>query len=194
MSAGVVQVIVGVTFTPTDAANYTTASKTVSINVLKATPTITWTTPADIIYGTALGATQLDATASVPGTFVYMPPIGTVLSAGTAQTLSVAFTPTDAANYTTASKTVSINVLKATPVITWAAPADIIYGTALGATQLNASSSVAGTFVYTPAASTVLNAGTAQTLSVAFTPTDAANYTTASKTVSINVLKATPTI
>ena len=32
------------------------------------TPTITWANPADIVYGTALGATQLDATASVqPG-------------------------------------------------------------------------------------------------------------------------------
>src|SRR5439155_1099453 len=123
-----------VAFTPTDAANYTTASKTVSINVLKATPVITWAAPADIIYGTALGATQLNATASVAGTFVYTPPTGTVLSAGTAQTLSVSFTPTDAANYTTATKTVSINVLKATPVLTWTTPADIIYGTAPGAT------------------------------------------------------------
>src|SRR5207248_11475772 len=105
-----------------------------------------------------------------------------------AQTLSVAFTPTDAANYTTASKTVSINVLKATPVLTWATPVDIIYGTALSATQLNASSSVAGTFVYTPPAATVLSAGAAQTLSVAFTPTDSANYTTASKTVRIHGL------
>src|SRR5205823_4889407 len=193
LSAGTVQTL-SVAFTPTDAANYTTASKTVSINVLKATPTITWTTPADIIYGTALGVTQLNASSSVLGTFVYTPPSGTVLSAGTVQTLSVAFTPTDAANYTTASKTVSINVLKATPTITWTTPADIIYGTALGVTQLNASSSVLGTFVYTPAAGDVLNAGAALTLSVAFTPTDAANYTTASKTVSINVLKATPVL
>src|SRR5205814_636959 len=143
---------------------------------------------------TALSATQLNASSSVPGTLVYTPPTGTVLSAGTAQTLSVAFTPTDAANYTTASKTVSINVLKATPVLTWPTPADIVYGTALGATQLNASSSVAGTLVYTPPTGTVPSAGTAQTLSVAFTPTDAANYTTASKTVSINVLKATPVL
>src|SRR5207249_7512429 len=139
-----------VAFRPTDAGNYTNASKTVSINVLKATPTITWPTPADIIYGTALSKTQLTATASVAGTFVYTPPTGTVLSAGAAQTLSVAFTPTDSANYTTASKTVRINVLKATLVLTWTTPADIIYGTALGATQLNASSRVAGTFVYTP--------------------------------------------
>src|SRR5439155_1548792 len=134
------------------------------------------------------------ATASVAGTFVYTPAASVVLNAGAAQTLSVTFTPTDAANYTTASKTVSINVLKATPVLTWTTPADIIYGTALGATQLNATASVAGTFVYTPPAATVLSAGAAQTLSVAFTPTDATNYTTASKTVSINVLKATPVL
>ena len=36
---------------------------------------------------------------------------------------------------------------------------------------------VAGTFVYTPASGTVLNAGAGQTLSVTFTPTDTANYT-----------------
>jgi len=44
--------------------------------------TITWNPPAPIEYGTALSATQLDATASVPGTFAYMPPAGTVLQAG----------------------------------------------------------------------------------------------------------------
>src|SRR5204863_95130 len=180
LSAGAAQTL-SVAFTPTDAANYTTASKTVSINVLKATPVVTWVTPADIIYGTALGATQLNASSSVLGTFVYTPAAGVVLNAGAAQTLSVAFTPTDAANYTTASKTVSINVLKATPTITWPTPADLVYGTALSATQLNATASVAGSFVYTPALGDVLNAGAAQTLSVAFTPTDAANYTTASK-------------
>jgi 2-keto-3-deoxy-6-phosphogluconate aldolase len=58
------------------------------------TPVITWTTPAAIPYGTALSAAQLDATASVPGTFAYSPSAGTVLAAG-AQTLSVTFTPTD---------------------------------------------------------------------------------------------------
>ena len=43
--------------------------------------------------------------------------------------------------------------------ITWPAPAGIPYGTALGATQLNATSPVAGTFVYTPASGTVLSGG-----------------------------------
>ena len=52
---------------------------------------------------------QLDASANVPGTFVYSPAAGTMLAAGT-YNLSVTFTPTDAVEYTTASKTVSITV------------------------------------------------------------------------------------
>ena len=181
-----------VDFTPTDAANYTATSKTVSINVGKATPVITWANPSDITFGTALSATQLNATSNVPGSFTYTPASGTVLAAGT-QALTVDFSPTDANNYAATSKTVSINVGKAAPVITWANPADITYGTALSSTQLNATSNVAGNFTYTPASGTVLAAGT-QTLTVNFTPTDAVNYSATSKTVSINVGKATPVI
>ncbi len=95
-----------VTFTPTDTASYTTATKTVQITVTQATPVITWNNPASIIYGTALSATQLNATASVPGTLVYTPAAGSIPAAGT-DTLSVTFTPTDTINYTTATKTVS---------------------------------------------------------------------------------------
>src|SRR5919197_2214471 len=50
-------------------------------------PTITWNNPADITYGTALGASQLNATASVPGTFAYSPVAGTSLQAGLKQSL-----------------------------------------------------------------------------------------------------------
>lgn len=79
------------------------------------TTVIAWTpVVATIPYGTALGAQQLNATATaggvaVPGTFVYTPPAGTVLAAGT-QTLSVVFTPTDAVDYTTATASVQIVV------------------------------------------------------------------------------------
>ena len=55
------------------------------------TPVITWPTPDAITYGTALDAAQLNATADVPGTFVYAPASGTVLPAGSARTLSVRF-------------------------------------------------------------------------------------------------------
>ena len=181
-----------VTFTPTDTVHYTSATKTVQITVAKATPTITWAAPAAISHGTPLGATQLNATASVAGAFAYTPPSGTVLAAG-AQTLAAAFTPNDTANYNNATASVAISVGKATPTITWAAPAGITYGTALGATQLNATADVPGTFVYTPPSGTVLNAG-AQTLSVVFTPTNTANYNGAAKSVAITVAKVTPTI
>src|SRR6185503_1397876 len=169
-----------VSFTPTDAANYTGATATTTITVLKASTTISWTAPADITYGTALSATQLNPTANVPGSFVYNPIVGTVLDAG-AHTLSVSFTPTDATNYSGATATTTITVLKANTTISWTAPADITYGTALSATQLNATANVPGTFVYSPVAGTVLNAG-ANTLSVTFTPTDAANYSGATAT------------
>src|SRR5205814_2884259 len=47
-------------------ANYAAAPQAPqSFVVGKATPTITWSNAADITYGTALGATQLNATASV---------------------------------------------------------------------------------------------------------------------------------
>src|SRR5204863_17516 len=179
-------------FTDLDAANYSSATATVSLTVLKGTSTITWPAPADITYGTALSATQLNATASVPGTLAYAPAAGTVLSAG-AHALSVTFTPTDAANYSSTTATVLLTVLKGASTITWPAPADITYGTALSATQLNATASVPGTLIYAPAAGTVLSAG-AHELSVTFTPTDAANYSAATATVSLTVLKGTSTI
>lgn len=82
---------------------------------VKTTPTITWANPSDIVYGTALSGAQLNATASVSGTFVYSPPAGTILNAGSGQTLHVDFTPTDTTLYNNASKDVTINVLKADP-------------------------------------------------------------------------------
>src|SRR5690242_9021800 len=57
-----------------------------------ATPAITWPSPADITYGTALSSAQLDATANYPGTFSYTPAAGTILGAGK-HTLAASFTP-----------------------------------------------------------------------------------------------------
>ena len=140
----------------------------------KATPSITWATPFPIINGTALSATQLNATANTPGTLTYSPAAGTILAAGS-QTLSVSFTPTDTTDYTTVTATVTLVVNQATPIVTWANPADIPYGTALSATQLDATSNVPGTFVYSPAAGTVLSVGP-HTLTATFTPTDTTDY------------------
>jgi MBG domain/Bacterial Ig domain/Calx-beta domain/Beta-propeller repeat len=162
----------------------------------KATPAVNWVAPLNITSGTALGAAQLNATAGVPGTFQYTPAAGTVLAPGTHQ-LSMTFTPTDAANYNGVTKTVQLTVAPAEltqPTINWANPADITYGTALGAAQLNAAADVPGTFTYSPAPGTVLNAGSNQTLRMDFTPADPTKYAPASKTVSINVVKAQATV
>jgi Flp pilus assembly CpaE family ATPase len=180
------------TFIPRDSTNYTVAHATVSLSVTEATPAITWATPASIAYGAALSAAQLNATASVPGKFVYTPAAGEVLAAGV-QSLSVVFTPTDAANYTTAEAIVQITVTKATPIVTWSKPQAISYGTALSATQLNATASVPGTFVYIPAAGEVLAAGV-QPLSATFTPADAANFSEAQGAVWLTITKATPIV
>ena len=233
-----------------------------------ASPVITWSNPSNVSYGTALDAAQLDASTTIPGTFVYSPAPGTVLPAGTNQTLSVTFTPDDTADYlpvtTTATvnvqmaspvitwsnpanitygtaldaaqgptpappsrapsftrrhrapcyplaptrpcrspshpttppiifpvtTTATINVQMASPVITWSNPASITYGTALDAAQLDASTTIPGTFVYSSAPGTVLPAGTNQTLSVTFTPTDSADYLPVTTTAQVTVNQA----
>jgi hypothetical protein len=160
--------------------------------VNKATPPVSWNTPAGVAYGTALTSVQLDATSNVAGAFVYSPAAGTVLVSGS-QTLSVTFTPTDTTDYNAATATVTLAVNKALPTITWATPGAITSGTALTSTQLDATASVPGSFAYSPAAGSVLAAG-AQTLTVIFTPTDAVDYSTASVSVTLTVNQGIATL
>jgi hypothetical protein len=91
-------------------------------------PTINWTQPAGITYGTTLGgvlnASAVDGSTPVTGNVTYTAtPQGgsasavtdaTVLGAGS-YTLAVAFTPTDTINYTSASGSVSLTVAQAAP-------------------------------------------------------------------------------
>jgi sugar lactone lactonase YvrE len=137
---------------------------------------------------------------------------GAVLTAnGGSCALSLTFTPT-AVGQRTLTVTIADDALNtpqsfsiggtgtspanaAMPTITWATPAPITTATPLSATQLDATATdangtaVPGTFVYTPAAGTLLAAGT-QTLSVTFTPTDQIAFQTATKTVQIVVTQA----
>jgi hypothetical protein len=101
-----------VRFTPSDATDYTTATAAQKLTVNKAIPVITWAAPAAITYPTPLSGAQLDATANVPGTFVYTPAAGIVLTAG-AHTLSVKFTPTDTTDYTSVTATRTLTVTPA---------------------------------------------------------------------------------
>ncbi len=86
-------------------------------------PAIAWANPADIVYGTALGAAQLNAavtyaSTNVNGSFSYSPPAGTILNAGSGQTLSVTFTPADTASFLPVSRSVTLNVQQAPLTIT----------------------------------------------------------------------------
>ena len=139
----------------------------------------------DSIYGTPLDVAAAGARGSVAGVLSYDPATGAVLPVGE-HTLNISFAPADASNYSSATASVPFRVLKATPAITWSTPASVIDGTVLGAAQLNATASVPGTFVYSPAAGTVLETGP-RTLTVAFTPTDTSSYTDATASVTLDV-------
>jgi hypothetical protein len=167
-----------------------------TLAVNKATPTITWSNPADITYGTPLGAAQLNATASVPGSFVYTPASGAVLNTGNGQTLHVAFTPTDTINYNSTSKDVTINVNKATAVVV-VTPYTVTYdgnshtatvtsitgvngesGATVGTVTLNTTHTAAGTYA-----------------SDSWSFTGAANYNNiAATTITDTINKATATV
>jgi hypothetical protein len=92
-------------------------SQSVTVTAAMTTPTITWNTPAAITYGAALSATQLDASASVAGSFSYSPALGAVLAAGL-HTLTANFTPSNTALYNTAASTVQMSVNPATLTVT----------------------------------------------------------------------------
>ncbi len=181
-----------------------TASLTVTVNANQP-PTLSYPANPGTSYGTGitvnpltgpsddLGVTSVvlqSITPSNPGG-ITVNSSGVVTVANTVPAGS--YTVTIRANAECGNRDASftLGIVKATPVITWNNPADITYGTALSATQLNATANVSGSnFTYTPASGTVLNAGNGQTLSVTFTPTDTNNYNSASKTVQLNVLKA----
>ena len=181
-----------VTFTPTDTVDFLPASASVNLAVSKAVPQLAWPTPAPIVYGTSLSASQLNATASVPGMFTYSRVAGDILPAGTDR-LTATFTPSDNVDYAGATATVLLTVSQGAVKISWANPAGIVFGTPLGSAQLNASAPVAGTFAYSPVSGTVLPVGN-QTLSATFTPADATDYGTATASVVLPVINPAPVL
>ncbi|HMF97418.1 MAG TPA: PASTA domain-containing protein, partial [Vicinamibacterales bacterium] len=101
----------------------------------------------------------------------------------------------DAAGNTTTAAAVSVTVTNLqTPIITWPPPARLVHGAALGPTQLNATANTPGTFVYTPAAGTILPLGLIQTLSTTFTPDNKTLFKTTTASVTIDVVMVVPDV
>ena len=155
----------------------------VMVGSTQTAPTLTWPQPANVSYGTALSTTQLDATASVPGQFVYSPAIGTVLNAGAGQTLSVTFTPTDTVDYSTVTFTTKITVVPA-PLTVTAQSVSMTYGatvpaltdTITGFVNGDTASVVSGSAALSTTAESSSPVGT-YPISVTLGTLSAANYT-----------------
>jgi hypothetical protein len=80
------------------------------------------------------------------------------------------------------------------PVLKWAKPEAIVYGTELGQVQLNAVADVPGMFDYKPGTGAILNAGNGQSLKAIFTPEDTEEYNIVEFRVAIDVDQATPEV
>ena len=146
----------------------------------------------DIPYGFPLHRCCHAAQAAVPGSFVYDPPLGTgqdgtVLDAGD-HDVTVTFTPTDAANYQTVTRTIRVHVTKATVRLRWTQPATT-YGQKADNVDVDAyycspmvsdcgEVEVPGTFTFDPAQGAYLPAG-ATPVHVTFTPSNTTNFTSA---------------
>ena len=164
-----------------------------TVNPVLTVPPYSWSTPSLITYGTPLSAAQLNATSTVAAVTYPDNPPGTILNAGE-NTIKATLTPTgtNAGIYSTAVVTQVLLVNKATPILAWNKPADILVGTPLSSIQLNASATVAGQtvsgqFGYSPPVGTILPEGDDQILGVFFVPDDLANINFASGSASINV-------
>jgi uncharacterized repeat protein (TIGR02543 family) len=148
------------------------------------------------LYDPPAGSLLSPGVHTLTATFI---PAGSVATAADAATLEgdeplVVHGPMEsplAARETSTEVVASVSLVvlaqpRTTPAVDWASPAPILLGTALSAAQLNASSPVPGTFVYAPAAGTVLGGGT-HTLSAVFTPADTMLYNSATAYMALTV-------
>ncbi len=196
-----------VNFLPTDSADYNGITATVQLTVNKAAPTVVLTTSGrPSSYGSPVTFTAT-VSSGLTGTFTFSDgsnTLGTAMLNGTTATFTTSTLAIGVhmitaswggnSNYSSVtSSPITQTVNMATPVITWAAPAPITYGTALSSAQLDASTPTSGSFTYSPALGAVLSTGS-KTLSVTFTPADTTDYNPATATVTLTVNQATPAI
>ena len=151
-------------------SNYRSAtSATVSVNAALAMPTISWSTPTAITYGTALSTTQLDAALSVAGSCTYSPGAGIVLQAGT-QKLTANCTPTNTTDYCTpppASVSLTVTPETTTTILNTPTPVSALSNTVTLTATVSASYGVPTGSVSFYDGSTLLGAAGVNTSGVA---------------------------
>lgn len=182
-----------VVFTPTDTKNYEVITKDITLLVNQATPVIVAPTAPTKAYGVRLNEIPLeDGSSNVAGVFSWNT-TDTIPDVGTTDYEAV-FTPTDTKNYKSVTCSVSVNIKKATPVIT-KTPSfeDLVYGKSLGTLSLtNGTASVEGTFSWEDTTKSP-ETGSSEEV-ILFTPNDTDHYEIVRKTVTVKTIKNTPTI
>ena len=136
----------------------------------------------------------------MPGSFAYTPAPGTVLSAGAGQTLSVTFTPTDAADYNSVTATATINVCQVQLTVA-ADNQSMAYGgsvptltdTITGFVNGDDASVVSGTPGLSTTASSSDHPGS-YPITVDVSGLSATNYTFVEQDGTLTISTATPTI
>jgi hypothetical protein len=188
-------------FTPTS-GNYVSYAVNTGLTVNKATPAVTYGTLSPILYGVTLQS-SFTATASVDGTIAYyllndLLSSSQILNAGT-YTIKAQFTPTDTTNYNSAFATSTLQVQQKSATLSFSTSTSLTYGTTLASFISGTTATVAGTFLFYLADSTlltsssVLNAGN-YTVYCTFSPTDTTNYIQVVSSTSVTVAKLETTI
>ena len=198
---------ISATFTSSDGEFTAGSSAAITVTVDSGssgtiTPTINWTNPANIVYGTPLSGTQLDATATnptgnvtVPGTFAYTPPAGTVLPVGTVN-LSVTFTPADPTTFSTQTATVTLTITPAPVTATAGSYSGTFDGNSHSPSACAVTGAFTGTLVCTDSPSSVGPAVGSGTVTPTVSGDTLANYTITAVNGSWSITQAslTPTV
>jgi hypothetical protein len=193
-----------ITATYNPSGNYTTSSGTATLTVTPASLSVTVNNQS-MVYGSAVPTLTGTLTGVVNGDNITASYSTTATStsdvvAGGYAIIATLNDPNNVlGNYTVTNTPGTLTITPANQTISWANPADIVYGTPLSGTQLNATVSVvgpapAGALTYSPAAGTILNAGNGQVLTVTAAATQDYNVATASVTINVTplTLSATP--
>ncbi|HEX2251032.1 MAG TPA: PxKF domain-containing protein [Gemmatimonadales bacterium] len=156
--------------------------------------TITFDAIADKVYGDAPFTISPSSSSGLPVTLTASggcSVLGTTVSINAAGSCTITASQAGNDDYMAAEDvSQSFSIHQATPVISWT-PASLTAGAPLGAAQLNATAtgvggvSLSGSFVYNPAAGTMLTGGN-HVLSVVFTP-ESPNYRATQATAIVTV-------
>ena len=199
----------GWVFKPADSKHYEELTGTAAITVARATPAVvTVPTVAEREYNPAVALADSDMTGgsvtgadgkSLAGTWSFTGTniIPTVNNKG----YQAVFTPDDADNYNTVTRTITVKVTKATPVIAEKPTAGALtYGQKLSDSTLTGGKAtyqtadgteITGTFAWKNSSSTPTAADSKKTeYDVTFTPSDKDNYNAVDTKLTITVNKA----